>query len=94
MCGNRCHTLSFEDEDNRQMPADAGKNKLQNCYLGFLTFWFFSNFEIFSTFFILFFQKIPPKFQSFQNTGIYVLEETLKNLCTKFQVIPSINVAL
>ena len=50
----------------------------------------FENFEIFSTFF-LFFSKNPPKFQNFQNTGIYVLEETLKNVCTKFQVIPFIN---
>ena len=38
VCGNRCHTLSFEDEDNRKMPVDAEKNKLQNCDLGFLKF--------------------------------------------------------
>ena len=46
------------------------------------------NFEICSTFF---FSKNLPKFQNFQKTGIYVLEETLKNVCTKFQVIPSTN---
>ena len=50
----------------------------------------FENFEIFSTFFFIF-SKNPPKFQHFQKTGIYVLEETLKNVCTKFQVIPFIN---
>ena len=50
----------------------------------------FENFDIFSTFFF-YFSKNPPKFQNFQKTGIYVLEETLKNVCTKFQVIPFIN---
>ena len=50
----------------------------------------FENFEIFSTFFFIF-SKNTPKFQNFQKTGIYVLEETQKNVCTKFQVIPSIN---
>ena len=41
------------------MPVDAEKNKLQNCYLGFLKFWkilrFFQNF--------LFKKKIPPNFK-------------------------------
>ena len=50
----------------------------------------FENFEIFSTFFFNF-SKNPPKFQNVQKTGIYVLEETLKNVRTKFQVIPFIN---
>ena len=53
----------------------------------------FENFgisEIFSTFFI--FTKNPPKFQNFQKNEICVLEEPLKNLCTKFQVIPFINI--
>ena len=72
------------------MPVDAEKNKLQNCYLGFLKFWKFWKFwDFFNIFFI--FSKNPPKFQNFQKTGIYVLEETLKNVCTKFQVIPFIN---
>ena len=30
-----------KDGDNRKMPVDAEKNKLQNCYLGFLKFWKF-----------------------------------------------------
>ena len=38
VCGNRCHTLNFKDEDNREIPVDAEKNNLQNCYLGFLKF--------------------------------------------------------
>ena len=50
----------------------------------------FENFEIFSTFFFIL-SKNPPKFQNFQKNGIYVLEETKKNVCTKFQVIPFIN---
>ena len=47
--------------------------------------------NFFSTFFYFFFQKNPPKFQNFQKTGIYVLEETQKNVCTKFEVIPFVN---
>ena len=91
VCGNRCHTLSFKDEDNRKMPVDAEKNKLQNCYLGFLKVWKFWKFwDFFQHFFSIFFKK-SPKFQNFQKTGKYVLEETLKNVCTKFQVIPFIN---
>ena len=48
--------------------------------------------EILSFFqhFLFFFQKIP-QISKFSNTRIYVLEETLKNVCTKFQVIPFIN---
>ena len=54
-------------------------------------FWNFENLEIFSTLFY-FFKKNPPKFKNFQKkNGIYVLEETLNNVCTKFQVIPFIN---
>ena len=87
VCGNRCHTLSFKDENNRKMPVDAEKNKLQNWIFEILKI--LKNFEIFSTFFI--FSQNPPKFQNFQKTGIYVLDETLKNVCTKFQVIPFIN---
>ena len=41
----------------------------------FLNFENFGNFEILSTFFFIF-SKNPPKFQNFQKTGIYVLEET------------------
>ena len=74
------------------MPVDAEKNKLQNCYLGFFKFWKFWKFWDFFIIFLFFFQKNPPKFQNFQKTGICVLEETLKNVCTKFQVIPFINV--
>ena len=72
------------------MPVDAEKNKLQNCYLGFLKFWKFWDF--FQHCF-LFFQKIP-QISKFQKNGIYVLEETPKNVCTKFQVIPFINAVL
>ena len=72
------------------MPVDAEKNKLQNCHLGFLNFENFENFGIFSTFFYYFFKK-SPQISKFSKTGIYVLEETLKNVCTKFQVIPFIN---
>ena len=37
-----------------------------------------------------------PKFENFERkkNRIYVLEDTLKNVCTKFQVIPFINVFL
>ena len=70
------------------MPVDAEKNKLQNCYLGFFKFWKFWKFWDFFNIFFYFFKK-SPKFQNFQKTGIYILEETLKNVCTKFQVIPS-----
>ena len=51
----------------------------------------FGNFEIFSSFFY-FFQKNPPNFKISKENRINVLEETLKNVCTKFQVIPFINV--
>ena len=54
--------------------------------------WIFEILEIlkfFQHFFI--FAKIT-KFQNFQKTGMYLLEEPLKNVCTKFQVIPFINV--
>ena len=50
----------------------------------------FENFEIFSTFFFYFFKK-SPQISKFSKTGIYVLKETLKNVCTKCQVIPFIN---
>ena len=89
VCGNHCHTLSFKDEDNLKMPVDAEKNKLQNCCLGFFKFWKFWKFWDFFQHFI--FSKNPPKFQNFQKNGIYVLGETLKNLCTKFQAISFIN---
>ena len=64
------------------MPVDAEKNKLQNCYLGLSKFGNFGNIEIFQHFFT--FLKNHPKFQNFQKTGIYVLEETLKNVCSNF----------
>ena len=60
---------------------------------GLSDFWNFEileNSKFFQHFFI--FSKNPPKFQNFQKTGIYVLEETLKKVCNKFQVIPFINV--
>ena len=47
----------------------------------------FGNLEIFKHF--LFMQK--KKF-TFSKNGIYVLEEPLKNVCTKFQVIPFMNI--
>ena len=71
VCGNHCHTLSFKDEDNRKMSVDAEKNKLQNCYLGFLKFWKFWDF--FNIFFYYFFQKIPQNFKIFKN----------RNICTR-----------
>ena len=72
------------------MPVVADFNKLQQLLTRiFEILKILQNFEIFSTFFI--FSKNPPKFQNCQKTGIYVLEETLKNVCTKFQVIPFIN---
>ena len=69
VCGNRCHTLSFKDKDNRKMPVDAEKNKLQNCYLGFVKFWKCRKFWIFSTFFI--FQKIPANFKIFKKRNLW-----------------------
>ena len=72
------------------MPVDAEKNKLQNCYLGFFKFWKFWKFWDFFNIFFYFFKK-SPKFQNFQKTGIYVLDEALKNVCTKFQVNSFIN---
>ena len=89
VCGNRCHTLSFKDDDNQKTPVDAENNKLQDCYLGFSKFGNFGNFEIFSTFLLF---KKSPQISKFSKTGIYVLEETLKNVCTNFQVIAFINV--
>ena len=73
------------------MPVDAEKNKLQNCYLGFLKFLKILEILRFFHHLFLFFSKNPPKFQNFQKTGIYVLDEILKNVCAKFQVIPFIN---
>ena len=49
--------------------------------------WNFENYENLDIFnFFLFLQKTNLK------NGIYVLEEPLKNICTKFQGIPFINV--
>ena len=79
--------LSFKDEDNRKMPVDAEKNKLQNCYLG--CFEILKVLEIWR-FIFLFLQKNPQNFKILK-TGINVLEELLKYVCTKFQVIPFIN---
>ena len=50
----------------------------------------FLKFEIFQHFFF-YFSTNPPKFQNVQKTGIYVLGESRKNVCAKFQVIPFIN---
>ena len=63
VCGNHCHTLSFKDENNQKRPLDAEKNKLQNCYLGFLKFWKFG--EFFNIFFFIF-SKNPPNFKIFK----------------------------
>ena len=49
----------------------------------------FGNFEIFIFIFIFVFKS--PKFQNFRKTVINVLEDTLKHVCTKFQIIPFIN---
>ena len=73
VCGNRCHTLSFKDEDNRKMPIDAEKNKLQNCYLGFLKFWKFWKFWDFFNIFFYFFKK-SPKISKFSKN---------RNICTR-----------
>ena len=51
----------------------------------------FENVDTFSTFF-LFLRKKIPQVSKFSKTGIYVLEKPLKNVCTKRQVIPFINV--
>ena len=67
VCGNRCYTLSFKDEDKRKISVDAEKNKPQNCYLGFLNFWKFGKFWDFLNIFY-FFKKIPPKFQNFSKS--------------------------
>ena len=48
------------------MPVDAEKNKLQNCYLGFLKFWNFLKFWDFFNIFFLFFKKIPQNFKIFK----------------------------
>ena len=69
------------------MPLDAEKNKVQNCYLGFLNCQNFGNFEFFQHFFFKKSSKIS-KFSKNRN----ISEEPLKNVCTKFQVIPFINV--
>ena len=74
VCGNRCHTLSFKDEDNQKIPVDAEKNKLQNSYLGFLKFWKFWKFWDFSTFFFYFF-KNSPKISKFSKN---------RNICTRW----------
>ena len=73
VCGNRCHTLSFKDEDNRKMPVDAEKNKLQNCYLKIFEIVTIleKKLRFFSTFFY-FFKKIPQNFK--------ILKK--RNLCT------------
>ena len=70
VCGNRCHTHSFKDEDNREMPLDAEKNKLQNWYLGVLKFWKCWKFGDFFNILFLFLQKIAQisKFSKNQNT--------------------------
>ena len=65
VCGNRCNTLSFKDEDNRKMPVDAKKNKLQNCYLGFSKFWKFWKFR--NIFNFLFLQKKNSTFSKKRN---------------------------
>ena len=48
------------------MPVDAEKNKLQNCYLGFLKFWKFWKFLDFFQHSFLFFQKIPQNLKIFK----------------------------
>ena len=71
------------------MPVDAEKNKLQNWYVGFSKFWKFENFSTF----LFYLQKKNPQISKFSKKNeICVLEEPLKNVCTKFQVIPFINV--
>ena len=90
VCGNHSHTLIVNDKDNRKGLVYAEKNGLQNCYLGLLkyvTFWKFGDF-----FHIIFIFAKIPKFLNFQKTGVYELEEPLKNVCTMFQVISFINV--
>ena len=48
--------------------------------------------RFFSTFIFIFFKKNRPKFGIFEKTEKYMLEDTLKNVYTKFQLIPFINV--
>ena len=65
------------------MPVDADKNKLQNCYLGFLKFFKFGKFwYFFNTF--LFFKK-SLQISNFQKPEyLYVPEEPPENVCTNF----------
>ena len=66
VCGNRCHTLSFKDEDNRKMPVDAEKNKLQKLLSRIFEILKILKILRFFQHFFLFFQKIPPNFKIFK----------------------------
>ena len=66
VCGNRCHTLSFKDEDNRKSQSMQKRISYKTAISDFSNFENFGNFEIFSTFFFYFFQKIPPNFKIFK----------------------------
>ena len=80
VCGNCCHTLSFKDENNRKMPVDADKNKLQNCYHGFLKFEKFWTFCDFSTFFFIF-QKLSPNYKIFKKRNICTRRDCKECMC-------------
>ena len=75
-----------------------GKKYYTQKRMGYITdisdFWDFENCESLETF-IFYFPNNPLKFPIFQKkNGIHVLQEPLKNVYTKFQVIPFINVVL
>ena len=89
VCGNRCHTLIIKDRQSEKIGIRKIECATQLLSLSFeilklLGIWiFFQHF---------YFCKKSLKISKFSKNGIYVLEQPLKNVYTKFQVIPSINV--
>ena len=81
VCGNRCHTLILKDKDNQKRwhTQEEWATKLLSRIFEILKI--LEIFEIFQHCFLFFKKKTDPNFKSSKN-GIYVLEETLKNVCT------------
>ena len=73
VCGNRCHTLSFKDEDNQKMPVDAEKNKLQKLLPRIFEILKILKILRFFQHFFLFFNK-SPKISKFSKN---------RNICTR-----------